>query len=162
MQVVELMRSPVHTCSRRDNLARAAQLMWDNDCGALAVLDEHGTAVAMITDRDICMAAYTQGRALADIPVPTAASKHLFYVRPTDAVDYALSEMALHRVRRMPVLDVGGNLIGILTLGDLLRAACEGAHATRMPATPDLVRKLADLHRPHWGARSSHPPASAR
>ena len=50
-------------------LARAAQLMWDHDFGALPVVDADGRLVGMITDRDICMAAYLRGQPLHDISV---------------------------------------------------------------------------------------------
>lgn len=107
MNVAELMLSPVHTCLKQDNLARAAQIMWEHDSGALPVLDDLGLGepVAMITDRDICMAAYTQGKPLSEIQVTTAASHHLTSVPSDDSVQFALSLMAKHQVHRLPVAD---------------------------------------------------------
>ena len=48
--------------------------MWDHDCGCAPVVDGHGRLAGIITDRDICMAAYTQGMPLEAIPVERAMS----------------------------------------------------------------------------------------
>ena len=72
MKVAELMTRSVLAAHPQDSLARAAQMMWDHDCGALPVIDDSGRVLGMITDRDVCMAAYTQGRPLAEIPVEIA------------------------------------------------------------------------------------------
>jgi len=63
--VHDIMRVRVHTCSLDDTLHRAAQIMWEKDCGCLPVIDASRKVHAVITDRDICMAALTQGVALA-------------------------------------------------------------------------------------------------
>src|SRR5262245_1269543 len=70
MRVEQLMTRTVQTCTPSDCLERAAGIMWDHDCGALPVTSADGEeprVVGMLTDRDVCMAAYTQGRALRDI-----------------------------------------------------------------------------------------------
>ena len=69
-----VMRTEISVCSPDDTLERAARLMWDHDCGALPVLDDHGAVLAMLTDRDICMATFTQGRAPIDCSVSSAMS----------------------------------------------------------------------------------------
>jgi predicted transcriptional regulator len=66
-RIEKLMHRPVVTCHVNDSLANAARLLWEQDCGALPVVDERGRVVAMITDRDICMVAYTQGLLLWSI-----------------------------------------------------------------------------------------------
>jgi CBS domain-containing protein len=98
--------------------------MWEGEVGALAVTNDAGDPVAMVTDRDICMAAYTQGKPLSEIGVATAASHCLRSVQPEDHVDYALSLMAHSKVRRLPVVDRGGNLVGIVSFSDIVRGQC--------------------------------------
>src|SRR5271154_4787891 len=155
MKVVEIMTSPVQFCRRHDTLSHAAQLMWDYECGALPVLDEHGDPVGMITDRDICMAAYTQGKALHDISVQTAASHRLVSVRPQDSLEHALSTMRANCVRRLPVVDSGRTLIGVVSLVAIARAG-----STREPS--DAVRaeligaSLVEVSRPHSSPPSHH------
>ena len=55
------MTRDVKTCTIHDSLNGAARIMWDHDCGCAPVVDAHGKLVGIVTDRDICMAAYTQG-----------------------------------------------------------------------------------------------------
>ena len=64
MLVKEIMSQPVITCQVDDHANLAAQRMWENDFGVMPILDGDGRAIAMLTDRDICMAAYTQGKPL--------------------------------------------------------------------------------------------------
>lgn len=121
MKVAELMTRSVLAAHPQDSLARAAQMMWDHDCGALPVIDDSGRVLGMITDRDVCMAAYTQGRPLAEIPVEIAASRSAFVVSEEESIENAEAEMRRHQVRRLPVVDASGHLSGILSLGDLAR-----------------------------------------
>ena len=73
-RVREVMTKDVLTCSVSDRLNRAAQLMWESDCGCIPIVEEHGMLVGMLTDRDICMAAYTSGKPLSEISVTSAMS----------------------------------------------------------------------------------------
>ncbi len=57
--------------------------MWEHDCGAILVVDADSHVVGMITDRDICMASYTQGRPLWQIPVSSACSRLTRVYSPT-------------------------------------------------------------------------------
>ena len=62
MHVESLMTRTGVTSGAEDSLASAARRMWDRDCGCLPVVDTHHRVVGMITDRDVCMAAYTTGK----------------------------------------------------------------------------------------------------
>ena len=127
MKVDQLMKTDVSTCSPNDSLARVAQIMWERDCGVVPVVDDTGRVVAMITDRDVCMAAFTQDMLLSHIPVRTAASRMVFSVRPDDTIETAEEIMRRRRVRRLPVTADGGRLVGILSLSDLARHTGRGA-----------------------------------
>ena len=127
MRVDQLMSQPAVTCRTDDTLHTAARLMWDNDCGALPVVGEGGTVVGMITDRDACMAAYTQGLPLQAIPVSRAMSRRLFSCRPDHALEAAERLMAEKQVRRLPVLDGQGRAVGVLSLNDVAREAASRA-----------------------------------
>jgi len=115
------MTRSARTCGPDDSLTCAAGVMWDNDCGCVPVVDADGKAIAMITDRDICMAGYTQGKPLWQIPVSSAASHGIATVRAEDTIEFAENTMRRHRVRRVPVVDASGRPIGVLSLNDLAR-----------------------------------------
>lgn len=123
MKVEELMTTEVGSCRPYDDAGEAAKIMWERDCGAVPVVDQDGRVVAVLTDRDICMAAFTQGRTLADIRVSSAMSRKLWTTRADDDVKDAETTMKSHQVRRLPVVDVEGRLVGILSLSDLARQA---------------------------------------
>jgi len=119
MKIRELMCNCVQTCRAQDSLAKAAQLMWDFDCGAVPVVDEDGALVGMITDRDIAMAAYLQGKTLAESRVFTVMSRNVETIGPEDSPVIAEFAMQRRQVRRLPVVDEHGRLLGMVTLGDL-------------------------------------------
>jgi CBS domain-containing protein len=148
MSVADIMTREVRTCSASDSLNRAAQLMWENDCGALPVVDAEGKAIAMITDRDICMAAYTQGQALTTALVSTAASRGIETVRETDSVDTAEALMEKHQIRRVPVVDADGKPIGLVSMNDLARRAYPVGRKHDGLAADAVVRTLAAICRP--------------
>jgi CBS domain-containing protein len=143
MNVRHLMTSPVRTCGPRDSLERAAQLLWEQDCGALPVVDEKGRVRALITDRDICMGAYTRGKRLSEIEVGDSMSKTVASCRPDDDVAVAAQRMAQHAVRRLPVVDGDGRIEGIVSLCDLARASERDKGAARAAG-----QALASVSRP--------------
>lgn len=119
MKVSELMASPVHVCGVYENLNEAVRRMWEEDCGCLPVVNGSDEVVGMLTDRDACMAAYTQGRLLRDIPVSSAMSGHVQTCRDEDTVETAEALMKEHQIRRLPVLGKDGRLVGVISLGDI-------------------------------------------
>ena len=123
MNASELMNTDVQSCSVNDNLQRAAQIMWENDCGVVPVVDNDSRVVGVVTDRDICMSAYTQGLPLWQIPVSSAMAKRVHGVREDDPIEAVEQLMGRVQVRRVPVLDAEARLKGILSLNDLARHA---------------------------------------
>ncbi|HEY8378174.1 MAG TPA: CBS domain-containing protein [Nannocystis sp.] len=121
--VEELMSRPVYTCTHDETLHTAARRMFERDCGALPVVDHEGRLIGIVTDRDMCMAAYTQRRLLSEIPVSMAMSTRVFTCRPTDTIDTAEHIMRQRRVRRVPVVDADHHPVGMLSLDDLARDA---------------------------------------
>jgi len=125
MRVRDLMTPDPWSCAPTDSLAAAARLLWDRDVGVLPVV-EGGVVVGMLTDRDACMAAYTQGRPLAELPVRSAMSREVHAARPDDSIASAMFTMREQQVRRLPVVDEAGGLQGVLSVGDLTGAAVVG------------------------------------
>lgn len=145
MKVDQLMTKGVLTCSPNDTLDRAAKIMWEHDCGVVPVVDDTGRTIGMLTDRDISMCAYTQGRRLAEIPVSLAMSNALFPVHTGDTLEAAEDMMKRGQVRRVPVLDGGGRPLGILSLGDIARHLA--AHDGVSPRS--VAETLAAVSAPH-------------
>lgn len=154
MKVRHLMTSPAATCHPTDALSHAAQIMWECDCGAVPVIDADGKPIAMITDRDICMAAYTQGRALHEATVWSAMSKHVVTCDLDESIATAEALMRGQQIRRLPVVDREGRIAGILSLNDIATHARLGkSAAAHAELGPDAVAAT-------LSAICAHPPPS--
>ncbi|MGE3174176.1 MAG: CBS domain-containing protein [Planctomycetota bacterium] len=155
MNVETVMTRAPRACRPDDTLAHAAGILWDQDCGAVPVVDGDGQAIGIVTDRDCCMAALTRGRRLEEMSVGSAMAKTLFTIRADARVADALAAMQQHRVRRLPVVDAGGALCGIVSMADLLNA---GAAAVTPTA---LLSAVAAICAPRTARTSTAPPAAA-
>lgn len=150
MKVSQVMTTGVKTCSGSDFLSKAARVMWDNDCGCVPVTDAAGKIVGIITDRDIAMAAYTQGLALHSIRVESAMARTVVTCSPDDDLQTAEELMRQNQVRRIPVLDQGGKLAGIVSLNDLALTARHqrGQEAAEVTGA-QISQTLKAICRPH-------------
>lgn len=150
----DLMTTNVATCGQWDTLERCAQLMWERACGCVVIIDDEQCPVAMITDRDVSMAAYTQGRRLSQIGVRTAMSGRIFTVDALAPLDAAERLMRLHGIRRLPVVGRDGELVGLLSIADIAAHATVGPTLGRDGLSLDVITAtVAALH------RSARPPA---
>jgi CBS domain-containing protein len=157
--VGSIMSSVVYTCRAGDPLSVPAQVMWDHDCGCVPVVDVDNRVVGMITDRDICMAAYTQGKALSELRVENVCSTKL-QTCPADALlTDALRTMARAQVRRLAVTDSEGHLVGILALSDLIRHAWSARVRSEEEQT-GLAHLLESVSRPRQGSSETLEPLS--
>ncbi len=148
-----VMTTNVATCSPGDTLHRAAQLMWDRDCGAVPVVDPTGRPTGILTDRDLTMAAYTKGLPLVAIPIGDVVSGRVHSVAPGDSVDEVVALMRGQRIRRVIVADGAHKLVGIVALADVARYV-SGLGPTRRDAAlllADLVATLSE-RRPSSGS----------
>ena len=151
MKVEEVMNATVYTCKPSDSLNAAAQLMWARDIGCLAVIDDQGKAVGMVTDRDLLMCTHLSGKHLAEEVVSTAMSKTLHSVRLGESVQTAESMMQKSQVRRLAVVNAEGRIAGILSLNDLALAA--GKKRDIRPE--EVVATLASICQPRPGSAAA-------
>lgn len=123
MRIEDLMTHSVHTCFASDTLEQVAHEMWDCDTGCLVVIDDYRRPIGMITDRDIAMAAYTQGVPLRSLRAGIAMSNEVITCYPGTTVHELEIRMQNAQIRRVPVIDNAGLLVGIVTLADLAHSA---------------------------------------
>lgn len=154
MNISEVMKVDVMSCRPDETLAEAAGRMWTCGVGCLPVVNEEGHVVGMITDRDICMAAFTQGRPLAAIPVEIPMARRVFACLPSDELAVAEELMRTHQVRRLPVIDPSGHLLGIVSLDDLARAVSKHRPEQTTDRAPEVVATLAAVGAPRGIVRT--------
>jgi CBS-domain-containing membrane protein len=143
MKVEQNMNRGVKTCGPQDSLNRAAQIMWEEACGAVPVVDEQSRPIGFLTDRDICMAAYTQGKRLDALRVEKAMARKVVSCGVEDDLGSAAQLMRQNRTRRLPVIDQNGALVGLLSLDDL---ACEAARSLRGGVNDELRNLVLEVH----------------
>jgi CBS domain-containing protein len=151
MNVERIMQHKVSTCNQNDSLNTAAQVMWENDCGCVPVIGGNGSqaVVGILTDRDICMAAYTQGKPLTQLPVGCAMSRKVITCKPGDDIRHAEALMRDNWIRRLPVLDDNGRLVGIVSLNDIVREAeSERRRGVKEVSGQEVVETLAAVCQP--------------
>ena len=149
LTVGELMQTSVKTCRADESLNRAAQIMWDHDCGVVVVVDDDQRAVAIITDRDICMAAYTQDLPLSKMLVESAMSRQPRCCAAHDPLSVAESIMQAEQIRRLPVTDRDGRLLGLLSLSDIARHLDTHTAGATDVSGEELAATLCAICRPH-------------
>lgn len=122
MKIKDIMTAEPRTCSLATNLATAAALMLDGDCGILPVV-EGGKLVGVVTDRDMFIALATRNKRASEIAAGEVVQTPVHTCGPDDDVHVALATMKQHRVRRLPVEGSGGTVMGIVSMNDILLVA---------------------------------------
>lgn len=121
--VRDVMTSNVRAAASTESLADAAQMMKEEDVGSLPVVEDD-RLIGILTDRDIIVRAVAERVDPQSISVGDVASRELVTVDPDQDLDEALSLMARHRVRRLPVV-ADGRLVGMLAQADVAIEAKE-------------------------------------
>ena len=121
MQLSEVMTRNVETIGPQTSVKEAAQRLRSLDVGSLPVCDGR-RLLGMVTDRDITIRISSEGRDVNTTPVSEAMTPDLAFVFEDDDVQHAAKVMQERQIRRLPVLDRGRNLVGIVSLGDLAGA----------------------------------------
>jgi CBS domain-containing protein len=112
----DVMTTNPTTVEPGTSIVEAAQLMKKEDVGALPVV-EGGRLVGMITDRDIVIRAVAEQK--LEATAGEIASKDVVTVDPQQSLDEAARLMAQHQLRRLPVCEEDGRLVGIIAQADL-------------------------------------------
>lgn len=148
MKVSVLMTREVKSCALDETLNAAARIMWEHDCGCVPVLDANRALAGIVTDRDLSMAAYTQGLPLGGIAVERVMSARVITCSPGDSVATAHRLMRTHEIHRLPVVDSAGALVGILSLSDLAHHARNGLPSTaRRQHAAEIFETVAAVRR---------------
>jgi CBS domain-containing protein len=117
------------TVYQSDPVERAARYMREYDCGAIPVVDDEGCLVGMVTDRDITVRLVARGIDVRRAFVDDCMTDEAFACHVNDPIESCMRAMSRHQVRRLPIIDDRGRVLGIVSQGDLARHA--GRHTGR-------------------------------
>ena len=140
MKVKEVMTPDAKAIWITESLADAAKEMWENDCGALPIIKDGRKVVGMITDRDICMASAMRDRNPSAISVEEVMNATVYAAEAEEDVAQALQTMRDHKIRRLPVLNLEGELEGIVSMNDIVLKAKERNGKKPQIAYADVVK----------------------
>ena len=143
----ELMSRDVITVYPEDRIGYAARLMRDYDFGALPVVDREGRLIGMITDRDISMRLVANEADTHNTVVADCMTDGAFACHAEDSVRECMRQLSRHRIRRLPIINDWGHVVGIVSQGDLARHA--GYHPGRgeRRAIADVVCAVSEPRR---------------
>jgi CBS domain-containing protein len=120
--ISEVMTSDPRSVTADSTVAEAARLMRDEDAGIVPIT-EGDRLVGVVTDRDIAIKVAAEGKDAQSTKVSEIAASNLVTIDPQQDLDEALRLMAKHQVRRLPVVEEDGRLVGILAQADVARHA---------------------------------------
>ena len=120
MTCEDLMTKEPVWCVPNDSAARVAKVMKTEDVGSIPICDSRHNRklVGIITDRDLALYVVAEGRD-ASTPVQNVMTREPFTCKPEDDLQNALYAMQRHQVRRIPVVDGNGQLLGIIAQADI-------------------------------------------
>jgi CBS domain-containing protein len=113
----------------REPVLAAIRMMAERGVGALPVLNE-GKLAGIVSERDYARKVILLGRASADTPVSQIMSAPVVTVSPDDPVRRCMRIMTDKRIRHLPVVDPGGAMVGVISIGDLVSAVIEEQQET--------------------------------
>lgn len=150
MLVKDLMTRDVSSCSPDNNLAELSNMMRTHRCGALPIVDSSKRVTGIITDRDICIALGTKNIRASDVLAREASSPGCVSCSPDNDVRDALRTMSTQEVSRLPVVDEAGQLVGILSIDDIIFRAGGGHSGLRDREIIDTMRAMREerIHQP--------------
>jgi CBS domain-containing protein len=118
--VQEVMTTNPTSVEAASPVAEVAKIMKQKDVGVVPIV-EGGRLVGTVTDRDIAVRVVAEGKDPRSLSVHEIASTELVTVNPEQDLDEALRLMATHQVRRLPVVEEDGKLVGIVAQADVAR-----------------------------------------
>ena len=116
----------VVSVSPDDKVFAVARVLTERGIGAALVRDAAGGLLGIISERDIVRGMANQGQGTTQLPAERLMTRDLVTVTRTTAVTEALELVTRHRVRHLPVID-GGELVGLVSIGDLVKARIDEA-----------------------------------
>lgn len=144
MKLKELCVLDVACCHKDTAIAEAARLMRQHHTGDLIVIDESDGVrepLGIVTDRDIVMEVVAKGRDPDSTQVGQVMAIPLVMASGSENVATAIDRMRTHGVRRLPIVDDNGAMLGIITLDDLYRVLADHTAALAAIVSKEQTRE---------------------
>lgn len=139
MDVRSAMTADPACCTPATPLHLVAQMMVDNDCGEIPVVDDHENRrpIGVVTDRDITIRTVARGLNPLDVPASEIMTSPVVTVNPQTSLKACCDVMENHQIRRVLVVDDAGKLCGIVAVADVAKNAGK-------TATGEVVKEVSE------------------
>jgi len=132
MKIQDIMSTDPSTVTPDTPITEAARIMKDHNIGMLPVVESEGSRrlVGVVTDRDIAIRHVAEGHT-GDCPVREAMTEKVSTAKPDENVDRVMNLMAEEQVRRIPIVDERGDLVGVVSQADIVLEAGDSLKAEK-------------------------------
>lgn len=144
LTVGDLCNREVVRTAEHESIRQAARRMRKHHVGDLVVVDDREVPIGILTDRDLVVGPLAEGRDVDALTVSEVMSRRLVVAAEEEGLDEALHRMRSKAVRRLPVVNVEGDLVGILTVDDVLRVLNEELSKVVRLVMREQLRETAD------------------
>jgi CBS domain-containing protein len=119
-QILRDKGGQVYSVAESATLKEAAELLDARKVGAMVILNEAGGLIGVFSERDLVRAVARGGPAALKSSVADSMTRQVVTARPSETVETAMERMTDRRIRHLPVVE-GGRLIGVVSIGDLVK-----------------------------------------
>jgi len=142
MKCAHVMTTEIFCCLPTDSLEEVASVMQSEDIGPVPIVDdlERRRLIGIVTDRDIALRAVARGLDGRKTTAEEVMTRTLVTCEADDEIESALNLMARHQVRRLPIVDGGSRLVGMISQADL---------ATRLNESEKIAEVVEEISRPN-------------
>lgn len=116
------MTNKVECCGLEDDLAKIASAMRRLNCGVVPIVGEENRLAGMITDRDICLAVQASNKKTSAVKAKEIIHGEVITCDAEDKIQIALKKMRKHQLKRLPVVNQASEVVGVLSISDVLLA----------------------------------------
>lgn len=127
-QILQEKGGEVYSVSEAASLREAAELLDQRRVGAMVILGESGKIIGVFSERDLVRAVAKGGASALETAVSEVMARNIVTARPSDTIESAMNRMTDRRIRHLPVVE-GGRLLGVVSIGDLVKWRIAEAHA---------------------------------
>lgn len=130
----DVMTKSPSCCYGEDPVNKAAEIMKNEDVGAVPVIESQETPrlLGMVTDRDIVLRCVADGKDARSMHVQDVMSGQPVTCRPEDPLQDAFDKMAQHQIRRLPIVDAREYVVGIISQADIATRAAKPKRTAEM------------------------------
>ena len=130
-QILDRKGRDVATITPDSPVRSAVDLLGTANVGALVVSEDGTTVVGIVSERDVVRRLASAGPSLLDEPVSSIMQADVLTCRGSDPVDDLMHRMTEHRIRHLPVVDEDGSLVGIISIGDVVKTHVDALETER-------------------------------